>query len=139
MKIQVIYATETGTSQDIASSIHRHLCLAHLPCAEPISVKSFDPLSLPLLVDNPLIFVVSTTGNGEPPRDMRPLWDMIMRVDLPADVLEDVRFCVFGIGDSGYERFNWAAKILRRRLKSLGAEELMGESEWWGDERAGGG
>ena len=140
----IIYASETGTSQDMAHSIHRHLLLhsAHPPDQPPplpISIQAFDHLTLPSLDTTPIIFVVSTTGNGEPPRHLRPLWNMLLRKDLPDDILDDVRFTVFGVGDSGYERFNWAGKILRRRLLGLGGVELLSENEWWADERAGGG
>ncbi|CED85372.1 NADP-dependent flavoprotein reductase [Phaffia rhodozyma] len=136
--IQIFYATETGTSQDIAFSVYRHLRLHHLPSVTPLSFSEFDPVSLPLL-SGPVLFIVSTTGNGEPTRDIRSLWSMLMRKDLPEDVLDEVRFSVFGLGDSGYERFNWAGKILRRRLLALGAEELIRDKEWWGDERSSGG
>ncbi|KAL7411696.1 hypothetical protein BDY24DRAFT_395753 [Mrakia frigida] len=145
----IIYASETGTSQDLACSIHRHLLLHSLfppsssppaPPPLPISIQAFDHLTLPSLTSTPLIFVVSTTGNGEPPRHLRPLWNMLMRKDLPEDILDEVRFTTLGVGDSGYERFNWAGKILRRRLLGLGASEFMeGQEEWWADERAGGG
>lgn len=140
----IIYASETGTSQDIACSIHRHLLLhsAHPPdCPPPlpISIQAFDHLTLPSLATTPIIFVVSTTGNGEPPRHLRPLWNMLLRKDLPDDILDDVSFTVFGVGDSGYERFNWAGKILRRRLLGLGGVEFIDSAEWWADERAGGG
>jgi len=64
---------------------------------------------------------------------------MLMRKDLPDDILDEVKFVVLGVGDSGYERFNWAGKILRRRLLGLGGKEFLAGEEWWADERAGGG
>lgn len=64
---------------------------------------------------------------------MSQLWHMLLRADLPPDILEDLNFAVFGLGDSSYEKFCWAAKKLSRRLLSLGARELVERGE--GDEQ----
>lgn len=38
-------------------------------------------------------------------------------------------FAVLGLGDSSYQRFNWAAKRLQRRLISLGGHEICDRGE----------
>lgn len=48
---------------------------------------------------------------------------------LPADSLEGMRFAVFGLGDSGYAKYNAAARKLHARLLQLGAKELVRERE----------
>jgi sulfite reductase alpha subunit-like flavoprotein len=65
---------------------------------------------------------------------MMPLWTALLRKSLPEDILEEVNFALFGLGDSSYEKFNYAGKVLGRRMESLGAAWL-GEPGW-GDERA---
>lgn len=64
---------------------------------------------------------------------MTAMWNVLLRSDLPADIFEDLHFTVFGLGDSAYEKFCWAAKKLSRRLLSLGAQEIYGRGE--GDEQ----
>ena len=64
---------------------------------------------------------------------MSQLWHMLLRANLPPDILEDLNFAVFGLGDSSYDKFCWAAKKLSRRLLSLGAQELVERGE--GDEQ----
>jgi sulfite reductase alpha subunit-like flavoprotein len=49
-------------------------------------------------------------------------------------MVPDVSFALYGLGDSSYERFCYAGKMLARRMESLGATKL-GEY-MWGDERA---
>lgn len=56
---------------------------------------------------------------------MASLWRALLRGDLPSDLLDHLHFTVFGLGDSGYEKFNWAAKKLQRRLLNLGAIEVL--------------
>jgi sulfite reductase alpha subunit-like flavoprotein len=65
---------------------------------------------------------------------MLPLWTALLRTSLPDDILEEVNFALFGLGDSSYEKFNYAGKMLGRRMESLGAR-WIGEGGW-GDERA---
>ena len=76
-----------------------------------------------------MIFVVSTTGSGHEPRSMATLWNMLLRSDLPDDLLEDLRFAVFGLGDSSYEKFCWPAKKLSRRLLGLGGTQICDRGE----------
>lgn len=60
---------------------------------------------------------------------MKGLWTMLLRSDLPSDLFEDMDCAVFGLGDSSYEKFCWAAKKLSRRLLSLGAREIVERGE----------
>lgn len=46
----------------------------------------------------------------------------------------DVHYSIFGLGDTSYERFCYAGKMLARRMDSLGAHALT--EPGWGDERA---
>lgn len=64
---------------------------------------------------------------------MTPLWNMLLRSDLPTDLFEDIHFAVFGLGDTSYDRFCWPAKKLCRRMESLGALEICTRGE--GDEQ----
>jgi len=60
---------------------------------------------------------------------MTTLWNMLLRSDLPSDFLDDMRFAVFGLGDSAYEKFCWPAKKLSRRLVGLGATQICQRGE----------
>ncbi|OJT11116.1 NADPH-dependent diflavin oxidoreductase 1 [Trametes pubescens] len=82
-----------------------------------------------LINEHLVIFVVSTTGSGHEPRAMTPLWNMLLRADLPEDLFEDLAFATFGLGDSAYEKFCWPAKLLSRRLVKLGATEICARGE----------
>lgn len=82
---------------------------------------------------------------------MRGLWSKLIRKGLPDDIFEgkfslsaanplrtklttDVHYSLYGLGDSSYERFCYAGKMLARRMNSLGADPLVEPA--WGDERA---
>ena len=144
----ILYATETGNAQDAADYIARECRRICFQCR----VESVDSYSLvrshqlviiytinrslfqtDLISENIVVFVVSTTGSGVEPRSMTPLWTNLLRSDLPPDTFEDLPYTVFGLGDTSYEKFCWAAKKLSRRLQSLGATEFYERGE--GDEQ----
>jgi sulfite reductase alpha subunit-like flavoprotein len=142
----IVYSTTTLSTALLSQALHRSLTLARIPAHPPLRVDSLPADALPLLAPNqPVVFLLSTTGAGEPNADLKLLWQLLMREGLPADLLETARFAVLGCGDSGYERFNWVGKIWRRRMLALGAEEIAtregsgGEEGWWADERSPGG
>jgi sulfite reductase alpha subunit-like flavoprotein len=64
---------------------------------------------------------VATTGDGEPPSSMIKSWKFLLRKDLPSNSLKNLKFTVFGLGDSSYALFNAMAKKLTKRLLDLGA------------------
>lgn len=71
------------------------------------------------------------------PENIAAFWRIILRKRIPKNWLEDVKVACFGVGDSSYSRFCWAAKKLRKRLVMIGAEEAVEYRE--GDEQAEGG
>lgn len=75
------------------------------------------------------MFVISTTGNGEFPTPALPFWRFLLRSNLQKDVLSDVAYTTFGLGDSSYARYCWSSRKLNKRLKGLGAEELVESGE----------
>lgn len=75
------------------------------------------------------IFVIATAGSGKEPRSMTRFWNMLLRADLPEDLFDHLEFAMFGLGDSTYEKFCWPAKLLSRRLASLGATEIVERGE----------
>lgn len=72
-----------------------------------------------------IVFVVATTGQGDPPNNMRQFWRLLLRKNLPTTLLSNVKYGILGLGDSSYQKFNFAAKKLNRRLMQLGAKELL--------------
>ncbi|KAL6779182.1 NFR1 [Auxenochlorella protothecoides x Auxenochlorella symbiontica] len=84
-----------------------------------------------------VVWVASTTGQGEAPPTLRALWRALLRRSLPHNLLAGQAAAVFGLGDSGYTHYNVVAKKLYRRLEGLGA--LMLGPAGLGDDRAAGG
>eukprot|EP00965_Chrysotila_dentata_P064221 2127758-Pleurochrysis_carterae.AAC.2 len=72
-----------------------------------------------------VVCVASTTGEGEVPDNMRSFWQFLLRRDLPRTALSQVKHTTFGLGDSSYPKFNYAAKRLHRRLEQLGSTALL--------------
>lgn len=120
LKLQVLYGSETGTAQGICEDIYRHVVrnFEGLCCF----VSAFDSYDVKSLVSEKLLLCLcSTTGDGDPPRNVRKFWRFVFRRDLPENSLQGVKIAFLGLGDSSYSKFNFAAKKLYRRLTSLGA------------------
>lgn len=113
-----LYGSETGTAEDVAYKL-----MNTQPHSRISSLSSFDVLSLPQ--ERLVVFVVSTTGDGEVPSSMQGFWQFLLRKSLAADSLKSLSFAVFGLGDSSYDKFNAAARKLSRRLRQLGAGEII--------------
>lgn len=121
-QLTILYGSETGVAQDFAESIWRESKCHHFRGA----VKPMNSYEAPELINEKLVvFVCSTTGVGEEPENMKVFWKFLLRKSLPADSLSGMRFAVIGFGDSSYEKFNFVAKKLHKRLTQLGGTPLM--------------
>lgn len=69
------------------------------------------------------IFVCSTTGDGACPYNMQRFWREIKRRAWN-NSFEQLHFAVVGLGDSSYEKYNYAGKMLYNRLKQVGGTPI---------------
>ncbi|KAL2825662.1 hypothetical protein BDW59DRAFT_172287 [Aspergillus cavernicola] len=117
----VLYGSETGNAQDVAEEIGALAERLHFATqvSELNHVKA-ESLKLHTIV----IFAVSTTGQGDLPANARTFWRSLLLKKLPPTFLNGVSFTWFGLGDSSYPKFNWAARKLYKRLLQLGADEI---------------
>ena len=121
-RLTVLYGSQTGCAEEVAHGI----------CAEAIrrryepqclSTDDYDVQQLP--AESIVVLVISTAGEGEVPDTVRGFWDFLLRRDLPPDSLAALVHACFGLGDSSYPKFNFAAKRMHRRLAQLGSEALL--------------
>ncbi|GAA5889505.1 hypothetical protein JCM5296_005969 [Sporobolomyces johnsonii] len=122
----VLHASVTGTAIDVAERIGRRGRRE----GWAVTVKGVAQFNQAELLETPLIvFVLPTTGNGHPPPSFVPLWTALLHPGLPPDLLEDLRYAVFGLGDSSYGKYNWVGKKMSRRLDALGAHAVIERGE----------
>ncbi|CAL8321900.1 unnamed protein product [Lota lota] len=117
----VLYGSQGGTAQDTAERIGRQAQRKHIQN----QVAPLDGYNVANLISESLVlFVCSTTGQGDPPDNMKNFWRFLFRKSLPAGSLCQLDCAVLGLGDSSYPKFNFVAKKLHKRLQQLGASLL---------------
>ncbi|VDM61972.1 unnamed protein product [Angiostrongylus costaricensis] len=117
-----LYGSETGAAEDIAGCLWKEARLLNVP-ARLYGLDEYDIEVLP--AECVVVFVVATTGQGEIPPNMRKAWSTLLRKSLGPDWMQNVRFAVLGLGDSSYQKFNFASKKVYRRLLQLGGKCLL--------------
>ncbi|KAI9205278.1 uncharacterized protein BJ171DRAFT_501651 [Polychytrium aggregatum] len=121
--IVVLYASQTGNAEWISSHIH------HEAQERGYSSSHFvmdDYAKVPFAENNILVFVTSTTGDGDPPDNSTKFWRWFRRAKKgELDALKDKKFVMLGLGDTNYSNFCQAAKRLERKLLDLGAMPLF--------------
>ena len=120
----ILYGSQTGNAQDAAERVAREARRRQWsPRLSPADVYFATRLA-ELPHEKAIIFVVSTTGQGDPPYNFKSLWRFLLRKSLAEDSLSNSSVAVFGLGDSGYPQYNVMAKKVYRRLLGLGATSL---------------
>ncbi|ORZ00667.1 hypothetical protein BCR43DRAFT_452752 [Syncephalastrum racemosum] len=114
----VLYGSETGCAHDVAERLGRQARRRRFH-ARVLAMDEYDKTQL--INEKLVIFVCSTTGQGDEPYNMKSFWRFLLRKNLPRDSLNGVDCAVFGLGDSSYAKFNYPAKKLYKRLQQLGA------------------
>lgn len=121
-KLMILYASQTGNALDAAERVGREA--ERRGCRSTVlSIDEFDSSSLPF--EDTIIFVVSTTGQGDIPDSMKVFWKFLLQRNLSKHWLEGVNYAVFGLGDSGYQNYNFVAKKLDKRLSDLGGMAII--------------
>uniref|UniRef100_A0A0R3S2L2 NADPH-dependent diflavin oxidoreductase 1 n=1 Tax=Elaeophora elaphi TaxID=1147741 RepID=A0A0R3S2L2_9BILA len=122
LTLKILYGTETGNAQDVAETLWNDALYRNIPA----EVYSFgDYMMQNLNNEHCVVFIISTSGQGEMPASVRPNWRILCYKTLPKNLLQNVHLAVLGLGDSTYQKYNFAGKKLYRRLSQLGPSFLM--------------
>ena len=114
----VVWASQTGTVEEYA-----HTCAEQLSqTGFSVRLRGAEEVSITDL-SGTVLFVVATTGDGDPPDNGIALWDALAAAE-PGD-LDDLEFTVLGFGDSSYADFCGFARKLDARLEHLGARRVI--------------
>lgn len=117
--LRVVYASQTGFAEQLARQTSQSLQLAGLPTR----MIGIGDLALDdLRQAGRVLFVVSTTGDGEPP-DMAQMFSRKL-MQQPAS-LAGLHYGLLALGDSDYEDFCGFGRQLQRWLQASGAQALF--------------
>ncbi|XP_061660803.1 methionine synthase reductase isoform X2 [Syngnathoides biaculeatus] len=121
-RIVVLYGSQKGQAQSIAEGIaaeaEEHGLLAELSCLDQ---KDKDNLENE---KSPVVFVVSTTGNGEPPDNALQFVRHIKMKTLSPIHYKHLHYALLALGNTNYENFCNCGKTIERRLQELGAQKF---------------
>jgi sulfite reductase (NADPH) flavoprotein alpha-component len=118
--LTILYATQGGNARSVAEAL-----------AESATGRGFAPRLISadhyrprdLVKERLLLVVISTQGEGEPPESAQELFNYLKGKKPPQ--LAELRYAVFGLGDSSYAFFNQAGRDLDGLLKVSGAQMLV--------------
>ncbi len=122
--INILYASQTGTAEDLAHDIHKTAKSNNIDC----NLYELDDISIDKLREMTKIMIVtSTTGDGEVPDNGLTFWEELSKqTDLN---LSKLNYGVLALGDSSHYDFCNAGKIIDEKLKELGANSIINRQE----------
>lgn len=119
IKVAVLFATQSGTSERLAKKIAKELKLqGHSP--DVASFEGYTPASL--AERSHALLLASTYGEGAPPDGAKAFFEALSLLSAPR--LDDLRFSVFALGDETYEHFCKFGADLDARLYALGGTRI---------------
>ncbi|WP_153769978.1 sulfite reductase subunit alpha [Labrenzia sp. CE80] len=118
--LNILFGTQTGNAEAVAmdaASVAKSMGLTPL-------VQALDDVDLNALqAMSHVVIVISTYGEGEMPDNAQLFWDALSAETAPT--MEQLNFSVLALGDTGYDDFCQAGKLIDMRLEQLGARRLI--------------
>ncbi|RWS27828.1 nitric oxide synthase: inducible-like isoform X1, partial [Leptotrombidium deliense] len=123
IKVKIIYATETGKSEEYAKRLSRVLNSVF-----NVTVLCMDAYDVKQLENENLLFIITSTfGNGEAPENgecfARKL-HFIASKDSKSQKYQNLKFAVFALGSTAYTNFAAFGKLIDELLGNIGAQRI---------------
>jgi len=126
MHIYLLYGSQTGNAEQIAYHLS-HILKENIDNCE-ITVDKLNNYSENYEILNNsdyVIFVCSTTGNGDFPENASRFWRKIKSRKLEKELFSNVKYSVCALGDTNYSMFCFAGKNLNKRMSQLSGKEIL--------------
>ena len=123
-KLTIIYATETGNSQDLAERTQEKAEELGFE-VEIFNAADYDANDLSSVES--LVFFGSTWGEGEPPESAWDFHDALTEGD---DIdCSNLKYAVVGLGDQEYEQFCEFGKRVDAALEKHGGKRIIARKD----------
>ncbi|KAI8712058.1 NADPH--cytochrome P450 reductase [Fusarium sp. LHS14.1] len=135
----VFYGSQSGNAEDYATRLAQEgkSCYGLETMVADLEDYDYDNLDM-FPRDSVAIFVLATYGEGEPTDNAVDFYRSITDAtfsDGRSPPLDNLRYIIFGLGNSTYEHYNLMGRNVNRMLEGLGAQRIGQAGE--GDDGSG--
>lgn len=135
----IFYGSQTGTAEDYASRVAKEASQKYGLKTMTADIEGYDFENLDKIPeDKVIVFVMATYGEGEPTDNAVQFYEFITGDDVEfseGPSLENLKYVIFGLGNSTYEHYNFIGRELDKKLQALGAHRIGAYGE--GDDGTG--
>ncbi|MCA5922657.1 sulfite reductase subunit alpha [Curtobacterium oceanosedimentum] len=117
--VDVLFGTQTGNAEFLADELVTGARARGLG-GRATALDAVTPEQLAEM--SHVLVVTSTYGEGEMPDNAGLFWDVIQASTVPR--LEGLQYAVLGLGDTSYDEFCQAGKLIDTRFEQLGATRI---------------
>ncbi|KAJ1970819.1 hypothetical protein H4R35_005636 [Dimargaris xerosporica] len=118
-RITFLYGSQTGNAESIALNLQ-----------EQAQQRGYDTQchvlddyeNVTFTADDVYVFVVSTTGDGDPPDNATKFWRYLRRLAKKNADWSKVRYALLGLGDTNYDNFCNGGRRLDQKLQEIHAQ-----------------
>ncbi len=118
--VTVVYGTKTGNAQLVAQYLQKTFTQNKID-TECINLGKYNIERI--FSEKLLLVVMSTDGEGELPPNSRKFYKALNNEHFPS--LNNLNYAICALGDSSYDFFCGAGKMIEERLSELGANALL--------------
>ena len=118
--INILFGTQTGNSESVAEDLSNFA----LSNGFKTQINALDDIEMNNLSKMKNVAIITSTyGEGEMPDNAQLFWNALSSNTAPQ--LNNMNYSVLALGDTGYEEFCHAGKLLDTRLEQLGAKRVI--------------
>ncbi|MFN6552216.1 diflavin oxidoreductase [Mycolicibacterium septicum] len=122
--LRILYGTQTGNAEAVAGDA----AAAAKGQGFDVTVSGLDEIALEQFAGLRYVLIITSTyGEGEMPDNAELFWEALSSTQAPR--LEGVSYGVLALGDTSYDGFCQAGKLIDTRLEQLGASRVVGRAD----------